>query len=110
MKPFGQLNPFLSPVPVQMLLTPLQNINPQNRFVLKQTDQVWCLHTYNMNMKLKRTPLKIEFKQFQRLPEWPTALRPTSENQALEDTSAPKVQIAALLVQENSYAIRSLAE
>jgi len=62
-----------------------------------------------MNMKLKRTPLKIEFKQFQRLPEWPTAIRPTTENRALEKTSVPKVQIAALLIQENRY-IRSLAE
>jgi hypothetical protein len=62
-----------------------------------------------MNMKLKRTPLKIEFKQFQRLPDWPTALRPTSENRTLEETSLPKVQIAALLIQENRYT-RSLAE
>ena len=62
-----------------------------------------------MNMKLKRTLLKIEFKQFQRLPEWPTAIRPTGENRTLEDTSVPKVQIAALLIQENRY-IRSLAE
>jgi hypothetical protein len=62
-----------------------------------------------MNMKLKRMPLKIEFKQFQRLPEWPTAIQPTSENRAIEDTSVPKVQIAALLVQENRY-ILSLAE
>ena len=93
----------------QILLTPLQNINPKYRSRLKQTPQVRCLHTYNMNMKLKRTPLKIEFKQFQRLPEWPTALRPTSENRALEETNVPKIPIAALLIQENKY-IRSLAE
>jgi hypothetical protein len=62
-----------------------------------------------MNMKLKRTPLKIEFKQFQRLPEWPTAIRPTTENRALEAMRAAKVQIAALLIQENRH-IRSLAE
>jgi hypothetical protein len=63
-----------------------------------------------MNMKLKRTPLKIEFKQFQRLPDWPTAIQPTSENWTLEETNVPKVQIAALLMQESKFGIRSLAE
>jgi hypothetical protein len=62
-----------------------------------------------MNMKLKRTPLKIEFKQFQRLPEWPAAIQPMSENRALEEASVPRAQMAVLLIQENRY-IRSLAE
>jgi hypothetical protein len=63
-----------------------------------------------MNMKKKRTPLKVEFKQFQRLPDWPVIMQLTDKGRSLEDASAPKVDMAALLSQENRFAIRSLAE
>jgi hypothetical protein len=63
-----------------------------------------------MNMKPKRTPLKVEFKQFQRLPEWPVIIRSTDAARSLGDTSLPGVEVAALLVQENRADIRSLAE
>jgi len=63
-----------------------------------------------MNMKQKRTPLKVEFKQFQRLPDWPVIIQSTGKGRSLEHASAPKVDLAALLSQDNRFAIRSLAE
>jgi hypothetical protein len=63
-----------------------------------------------MNMKQKRTPLKVEFKQFQRLPDWPVIMRSMDAARSLEDASMPKVGMAALLIQENRAGIRSLAE
>jgi len=92
---------------VQFLLNPLQNLNPKNRFGMKQTSQVWCLFTY-MNMKRKQT--RPEFKQFQRLPDWPIIIRPTGAERSLEETTLPKAQMAAMLVKENRFGIRSLAE
>jgi len=61
-----------------------------------------------MNMKRKQT--RPEFKQFQRLPDWPIIIQSTDTDRSLEDASAPKVEMAALLSQENRFGIRSLAE
>jgi hypothetical protein len=61
-----------------------------------------------MNMKRKQT--RSEFKQFQRLPDWPITIQPTGGDKPLEDASAPKVDMAALLLDENRLGIRSLAE
>jgi hypothetical protein len=63
-----------------------------------------------MNMKQKRTPLKVEFKQFQRLPDWPIIIQSKGKDRSLEAASAPKVDMVALLIQENGFGIRSLAE
>jgi hypothetical protein len=63
-----------------------------------------------MNMKQKRTPLKLEFKQFQRLPDWPIMMQPTTAGRSLEEANMQKVGIAPLLIQENRFGIRSLAE
>jgi len=63
-----------------------------------------------MNMKQKRTPLKVEFKQFQRLPDWPIIVQSRDTDRSLESASAQKVEMAALLIQENAFGIRSLAE
>ena len=62
-----------------------------------------------MNMKQKRTPLKVEFKQFQRLPDWPIILR-TGAEPSREDTSVPTMAMTALLNQENRFVVRSFAE
>ena len=61
-----------------------------------------------MNMKRKQT--RPEFKQFQRLPAWPIILQATGADRPLEDASVPKVEMAALQIQENGFGIRSLAE
>jgi hypothetical protein len=63
-----------------------------------------------MNMKQKRTPLKVEFKQFQRLPDWPVSMRSPGDDRPFEAASMAKVEVAALLIQHNRAAIRSLAE
>ena len=63
-----------------------------------------------MNMKQKRTPLKVEFKQFQRLPEWPIAERSTNTNVYLEGGEVAKIQMAALMIHDNRFGVRSLAE
>jgi hypothetical protein len=63
-----------------------------------------------MNMKQKRTTLKVEFKQFQRLPDWPIIIRSAATDRSREDTSVPKTALAALLIQENRFGIRTLAE
>jgi hypothetical protein len=98
-----------SPISVQMLLTPLQNINPKNRSRLKQRAQVWCLLTY-MEMKPKRTPLKIEFKQFQRLPEWPIVIRSTEAGRSIERTSLRKVGMASVAIEQDRSGARCFAE
>jgi hypothetical protein len=64
----------------------------------------------DMNMKRKKTVLKVEFKQFQRLPEWPVIVQSTGEGRSLEDTNVPKVEVASYLIEENKFGIRSLAE
>ena len=61
-----------------------------------------------MNMKRKQT--RPEFKQFQRLPDWPIIIRSAGEDRSPEDTKVPKVEMAALLNQEIRFGIRSLAE
>jgi len=61
-----------------------------------------------MNMKRKQT--RPEFKQFQRLPDWPIILQPTGADRTLEEAGAPKVDMAALLLDENRFGIRTLAE
>ena len=61
-----------------------------------------------MNMKQKQRPLKIEFKQFQRLPEWPI-IPPTAPERPLLD-NAPKTEVAASLIQSHTLGIRSFAE
>jgi hypothetical protein len=63
-----------------------------------------------MEMKLKRTPLKVEFKQFQRLPEWPIAIRSTDTGRPIEDISLRKVGMAALVIEQNRSGARSFAE
>jgi hypothetical protein len=64
----------------------------------------------SMKRKQTRTPLKVEFKQFQRLPDWSIIMRSMDSKRPLEDASVPKVDMAALLAQENRFGIRSLAE
>jgi hypothetical protein len=63
-----------------------------------------------MNMKPKPTPLKVEFKQFQRLPDWPLIILSTDAERSLEDASARKITMAPLLMQEDRFGLRSLAE
>ena len=61
-------------------------------------------------MKPKQKRLKIEFKQFQRLPEWQLNLQSTSPDTSLENTKVRKVEIASILIEQNRFGIRSLAE
>lgn len=61
-----------------------------------------------MNMKRKQT--RPEFKEFQRLPDWPIVVQPADTDRSLKDASAPKVEMAASLIEENRLGIRSLAE
>jgi hypothetical protein len=63
-----------------------------------------------MNMKQKPTRLKIEFKQFQRLPAWPIIIRSTGADRSLEHASAKKVGMAPLFIEEDRFGARSLAE
>jgi hypothetical protein len=63
-----------------------------------------------MEMKPRQKRLKIEWKQFQRLPEWPLNIQSTSISTSLEDTKVRKVEIAAILLEQNRLGIRSLAE
>ena len=77
---------------------------------MKQIPQVRCLHTYNMNMKLKRTPLKIEFKQFQRLPEWPIIIRSPDAGKSIEDARLGKIGMGSLVAEQDRSGARSFAE
>jgi hypothetical protein len=63
-----------------------------------------------MNMKLKRTPLKIEFKQFQRLPEWPIVIQSTDAGKSIEGTRLGKIGMASLVVEQDRSGARSFAE
>jgi hypothetical protein len=63
-----------------------------------------------MEMKRKQTPLKIEFKQFQRLPELPIIIRLADADGAIQDTRVRKVGMASLMIKEDRFGARSLAE
>lgn len=63
-----------------------------------------------MNMKQKRTPLKVEFKQFQRLPDWPLIVQLTGTDRSFEERKVSKAAMASLLAEQNRFGIRSLAE
>jgi len=76
---------------------------------MKQTPRGRCLLIY-MDMKPKQKRLKIEWKQFQRLPEWPLTIQSTGPGTSLEDTKVRKVEIASILIEQNRFGIRSLAE
>jgi len=62
-----------------------------------------------MNMK-PRMKLKIEFKQFQRLPEWPIIIRSKDAGRPIEDTSVRKVGMTPLVVEQDRSGARSFAE
>jgi len=60
----------------QFLLTSLQGFNVKSVFRLKQMSALRCLFRHmKMKMKMTRTKLVVEFKEFQRLPEWPIVIR-----------------------------------
>jgi len=48
----------------------LQKVNAKSFIHLKLNVNLWCL-SESMNAITTRKVLKVEFKQFQRLPEWP---------------------------------------
>jgi hypothetical protein len=62
-----------------------------------------------MNMK-PRMKLKIEFKQFQRLPEWPIIIRSNDPSRPIEDNSVRKVGMTPLVVEQDRAGARSFAE
>ena len=62
----------------------------------------------DMNMKPKQT--RIEFKQFQILPDWPIIIRSGGADGSLEDASVQKVRIASLLLEEDGSGTRSFVE
>jgi len=64
----------------------------------------------NMNRKQTRTPLKVEFKQFQRLPHWPVGAASMDPDRPGQNATLAKVEMAALLMRDNTLGIRSLAE
>jgi len=64
----------------------------------------------SMKRKQTRTLLKVEFKQFQRLPDWSIIKRSMDAKRPLDDASAPKSEMAAALAQEYIFGIHSLAE
>jgi hypothetical protein len=63
-----------------------------------------------MNMKKKPTRLKIEFKQFQRLPAWPIIIRSTGADRSVEHAGKRTVGMAAFLIEQDRFGARSLAE
>jgi hypothetical protein len=54
--------------------------------------------------------LKIEFKQFQRLPEWPIIIRSADAGRCVEEASVRKIAVVPLAIEENRFGVRSLAE
>jgi hypothetical protein len=62
-----------------------------------------------MEMKRKQT-LKVEFKQFQRLPDWPIIVRSTDAARSLENSTVRKIGMIPLLLKEDRFGTRSLAE
>jgi len=74
---------------------------------MKQTPHGRCLVIY-MDMKPKQKRLKIEFKQFQRLPDWPVNIQSMGAGTSLEDTKVPKAEMASILIEQNRFGIRSL--
>jgi hypothetical protein len=62
-----------------------------------------------MNMK-PRKKLKIEFKQFQRLPEWPIIIPSQDAGTPINDTSVRKVGMTPLVVEQQTSGARSFAE
>jgi hypothetical protein len=68
------------------------------------------LVSVHVDMNMKRKLVRPEFKQFQRLPQWPVALGVNNEKRSLADTSIQKVGIIPLLVSEYKFGTRSLAE
>jgi hypothetical protein len=61
-----------------------------------------------MNMK-PRKKLKIEFKQFQRLPEWPI-IRSMDAGRPVEGANVRKITMVPLPIEEDRFGARSLAE
>jgi hypothetical protein len=62
-----------------------------------------------MNMK-PRMKLKIEFKQFQRLPEWPVIIRSADAGRRVEEASVRKIPMVPLPIEQDRFGVRSLAE
>jgi hypothetical protein len=57
-----------------------------------------------------RMKLKIEFKQFQRLPEWPIIIRSKHASRPIDDSSVRKIGMTPLVVKQDRAGARSFAE
>jgi hypothetical protein len=96
----------------QFLLTSLQKFNQKSAFLLKQTSTIACLFRHmNMNMKMKmtRTKLVVEFKEFQRLPEWPIVIK-LADRQGSSDQQKPRSGAAAPACSQQQFRSQAFAE
>jgi len=63
-----------------------------------------------MNMKPKRTPLNVEFKQFQRLPDWPIIIKSIDSNRSSEAAREQRIKFSLPWFEQDGLRARSFAE